>query len=382
MKKSLLEHITDGSIVIKSEEAFKSALNEFPDHPELLKMQADFLAGRGMKQAAALQYGHAFRLFLSSGRLFQAWFLKILQWRLQKPSREELIKTQFVVESLTHNDAPVDIFIQGLAPQPRLAIFSQFKRIIKPAGKTILKAGEKPAYLYVVVSGILKESSYQMVAQKPRFLRQGSRLLKPEDVFGDVYPFTEEIVTQSHIQTVTRAELLAIPRRRLMMVCRKFPEVERSIIRLCRIRSDKKNPQPSDFVRLGERYSIPAKMSIEILPADENQPLMVLNGYSKCLSVSGVSFIPERNGFDENQDEKPGSHFLDGDLLFRKVRVSIPDQELSVAIAGQIVRKSQVVVNGYRSPCFGIQFAEMPPRLRGAFFAFAEGARDAIPADN
>jgi hypothetical protein len=382
MEKSFLDHIMDGSIVIKSVEAFNSALKEFPDHPELLKMHADFLAHRGIRQAAAQQYNHASQLFLSSGRLFQAWFSKILQWQLQKPSREELIKTQFVVESLTHNGAPVDVFIQGLAPQPRVAVFSQFKRIVKPAGKTILKAGEQPACLYIVVSGVLKESSYQMVAQKPRFHRQGSRILKEEDIFGDIYPFTEDITTQSYVQTVTRTELMAISRRRLMLVCRRYPEVERGIIRLCRVRCGKKDPHPSDIVRMGERYPIPAKMSVEILPGEENDPPIVLNGHSQCLSVSGVSFIPESNGFNENLDEKPEWQSIDGDLITRRVRVSIPNQELSVAILGRIVRKSEVMVNGYRTPCFGIQFAEMPPRLRGAFFAFAEGAKDAIPASD
>ena len=47
-----------------------------------------------------------------------------------------------------------------------------------------------------------------------------------------------------------------------------------------------------------------------------------------------------------------------------------------LSIAGRIVRKRQVVFNGYRVTALGIRFAEMPPRLRGAFFAFAEGSRD------
>jgi hypothetical protein len=380
MKKTFLEHILDGSIVIKSVEAMSSALKEFPDQPELVRMYADLLAGRGLRQAAVQQYNQASRLFLSSGRLFQAWFSKILQWQFQKPSREELIKTQFIVESFTHRGAPVDAFIQGLPPRPRMAVFSQFKRIVKPAGKTILKAGQQPAYLYVVVSGVLKEASYQMVVQKPRFHRQGSRILKEDDIFGDIYPFTEEITTQSYVQTVTRVELLAMSRRRLMLVCRKYPEIERGIIRLCRIRSGRRDPHPSDIARMGERYPIPAKMSVEILPAEESDLPIVLNGYSQCLSVSGISFIPENNGFDEDPGQKPEWQAINGDLLTRKVRVSIPDQEFSVAILGRIVRKSEVVVNGFRTPCFGIQFAEMPPRLRGAFFAFAEGAKDAFPA--
>jgi hypothetical protein len=33
-----------------------------------------------------------------------------------------------------------------------------------------------------------------------------------------------------------------------------------------------------------------------------------------------------------------------------------------------------VVVKGHKTESLGIQFAKMPPHLRGAFFAFAESA--------
>jgi hypothetical protein len=46
-----------------------------------------------------------------------------------------------------------------------------------------------------------------------------------------------------------------------------------------------------------------------------------------------------------------------------------------MAISGQIVRKRNVVVKGLRIQSLGIQFAKMPPRLRGAFFALAESAQ-------
>jgi hypothetical protein len=64
------------------------------------------------------------------------------------------------------------------------------------------------------------------------------------------------------------------------------------------------------------------------------------------------------------------------DLLHRNVRVTIPADQLLVAISGQIVRKRHIMIDGHKTPSYGIQFAEMTPRLRGAFFAFAESAQD------
>ena len=63
MSKAILEHILDGSIVIDSVEAFGSVVNEFPEHPELLKLFADFLTAKGKGPSAAQHYSKASEIF-------------------------------------------------------------------------------------------------------------------------------------------------------------------------------------------------------------------------------------------------------------------------------------------------------------------------------
>jgi CRP-like cAMP-binding protein len=372
MKKSIPEYIVDGSILVDSVEAFAGILKEFPGRPELLKMHADQLAARKIRDAAIEHYDQAARLFLDAGRLFQAWVSKILQWRLMRPSRDQLLEFHRAVESTIHNGAPVDDFIKNLTPAERMAVFAQFRRIWAGAGKTILKAGERQTHLYLVVSGVLKETGYEMVSQKPRCRREACRVLWEADSFGEVYPFSEQIPAQSDVVANSRVELVMISRQRLMRACLRHPHVESGIIRLCRIRSENKKESLSNGVRKGHRYPIPTRMSVEILPERESDPSIVMEGYSRDLSISGVSFMPERNGAPPEED---GQLSLK-DLLHRNVRVTIPTDQLLVAISGQIVRKRHIVINGHKTPCYGIQFSEMTPRLRGAFFAFAEGARD------
>jgi hypothetical protein len=372
MKKSIPEYILDGSIVIDSVEAFASILKQFPDRPDLLKMHADQLAAKKLRDAAIEHYDQAVRLFLSAGRLFQAWVSKTLQWRLTRPSRDQLLEFHQALDTGTHNGAPVDEFIKRLSAAERMAAISQFRRVGARAGQTILNVGDRQTHLYLVVSGILKETCYEMVTQKPRFRREGCRLLWEADSFGEVYPFSEKIPSQSHVVATTRVELVMIYRQRLMRACLRHPNVERGIIRLCRIRSENKKEGLSDGVRKGHRYPIPTRMSVEILPEKDSEPSIVMEGYSRDLSISGVSFIPESNG---GPPEESGQLSLK-DLLHRNVRVTIPADKLLVAISGQIVRKRHIVVGGHKVPSYGIQFSEMTPRLRGAFFAFAEGARD------
>jgi len=372
MKKSIPEYILDGSIVVDSVEAFAGILREFPGRPELLKMHADQLAAKKFREAAIEHYDQATRLFLDAGRLFQAWVSKILQWRLKRPSRDQLLEFHQAIERTPHNGAPVDDFIRNLAPAERMAILSQFRRIWAGAGKTILKAGDRQTHLYLVVSGALKETCYEMMTQKPRFRREPGRVLWEADSFGDVYPFSEQIPAQSQVVATTRVELVMISRQRLMRACLRHPNVESGIIRLCRIRSENKKESLSNGVRKGHRYPIPTRMSVEILPEGESSPSIVMEGYSQDLSISGVSFIPERNG---GPPEETGKLSLKA-LLHRNVRVTILADQLLVAISGQIVRKRHIMINGHKIPSYGIQFAEMTPRLRGAFFAFAESARD------
>lgn len=373
MKKTIPEYIIDGSISVDSLEAFARILKEFPGRPELVRMHADRLASGHFQAAAVQQYEEAARLFLEAGRLLQAWVAKTLQWRLQRPPRDQFVEFHRALESTPHNGAPVDGFLQNLKPVERMAVFARSRRICAPAGEDILNAGKHHADLYLVVSGIVKESCYEMISHKPRFRREAGRVLWEADSFGEVYPFSEEIPVQPHIVTNSRTELLVISRRRLMRACQRYPNVESGIIRLCRIRSRRQAEPASEGVRQGLRYTIPTGMAMEILPAEKNEAAVVMRGQCRDLSVSGASFIPEagqarsRLGDDTNL----------GELIGRRVRVTISAEALAVTIAGHIVRKRNVVVQGLKAQSLGIQFAEMPPRLRGAFFAFAESAMTA-----
>ena len=373
MKKTIPDYIVEGSIVVDSLEAFGTILKEFPGRPELLRMHAERLAAGRSRGPAIQQYDKAARLFLNSGRLLQAWVAQSLKWQLQRPSRDQLLEFHRAVERVPHNGAPADDFIQNLDPRERMAVFGRLRRICVPAGKTILNAGKHPADLYLVVSGVFNEACYEMVSQKPRFRREACRVLWEADSFGEVYPFSEEILDQPHVVTSTRAELLVISRLRLIRACRRYPNVESGIIRLSRIRSDKKAENSSDRIRKGLRYTIPTRMSVEIFPASGSGQPIIMQGYCRDLSISGVSFLAESNGAPLEKGRLASSD----DLIRRKVRVTIPAEDFSIAISGLIVRQRNVWVHGHKTQSLGIEFAKMPPRLRGAFFAFAENAKDA-----
>ena len=383
MYKAILEHILDGSIVIDSVEAFGSIVEEFPEHPELLKLFADFLTAKGKGPSAAQHYSRASEIFLGSGRLLHAVVAKMLEWRFDRPSREMLLRFLSAVSVHPHDESPVNRFLQSLLPAELMALFSQFSCHRFPSGKTIRKIGEPETHLWFVLAGELKESYYQLIGHKPKFNKQrlqqrASRLLGQNHVFGDVFPFTEINLSQGVIETTACTEVIAIPRRRLIQVCQKFSKVELGVLKLLQIRSETKADSPSGKVRRGERYAMQVSMTVEIYPAGGSGPAVVLNGSARDLSISGVSFIPDING--AGPTAKLASLFKDLDQ--QRVRVAISSEALSMSIPGQIMRARELVVNGSRTLALGIQFDKVSPRVSGAFLAFAEGTGNFDKARN
>jgi hypothetical protein len=381
MSKTILEHILDGSIVIDSVDAFGSVVKEFPGHPELLKLFTDFLTTRGKGPPTAQHYSVASEIFLSSGRLLHALIAKMLEWRFNRPSRETLLRFLSTVSVHPHDESPVNRFLQSLFPAELMALFSQFSCNRFPAGKTIRNIGEPETHLWFVLAGELNESRYQLIGQKPRFNKQRlqqrpSRLLRENHVFGDVFPFNEVCISQSVIETTTGTELVAIPRRRLIRVCQKYPKVEIGILKLLQIRSE--TDPASGKVRRGERYAMQVNMAVEIYPPGAPKPVVVLNGSARDLSISGVSFIPDSNG----AGPPPKLTALIKDLDHQRIKVAAFSEALSMSIPGQIVRTQELVVNGARSLSLGIKFDELSPRVRGAFLAFAAGTSNFDKAGN
>jgi len=383
MSKTILEHILDGSIVIDSVEAFASVVKEFPEHPELLKLFADFLIAKGKEQSATRQYSRASDIFFCQGRHLHAMVAKMLEWRFDRPSRKTLLRFLSAVSVHPHDESPVNRFLQSLLPAELMALFSQFSCHRFPSGKIIRNIGEPETHLWFVLAGELKESYYQLIGHKPKFNKQrlqqrASRLLGQNYVFGDVFPFTEINPSQGVIETTTCTEVIAIPRRRLIQVCKKFPKVELGIMKLLQIRSEIGADSPSGRVRRGERYAMQVNMTVEIHLKGGLGPAVVLNGSASDLSLSGVSFIPETNG--AGPPDKLAS--LVKNLDHQRVRVAISSEALSMSIPGQIVRTRKVMVNGSRTLSLGIQFDEVSPRVNGTFLAFAEGTGNFDKARN
>jgi CRP-like cAMP-binding protein len=367
MVKGIPEHIIEGAIVFNSVEAGNCLLTAYPGIPELLRLQADLLAAKNCRQAAAGLYAEAAAQHLSAGQLLPAIVAKALEWRLVRPPRKAMLKFHSAVEVACHDRGPLNAFLQKLAPLERMALFARFERRVIPAGNTLVKIGDPENGLSLVVCGQLRENRYHTIDEKANLRREACTTLREGSFFGDIYPLREAVCSSTIIDTLTRVEVVTLTKRRLIQLCWKHPNLQEKLFGLFRLRYSSGDEPLSCAVRRGERYKLPVRMTVEIPANGKGGPPKRICGYTQDLSVTGMSFIVDSGGIEAPPDQVPevpenGS---------QNVRVSLPLEGLSISISGQIVRVNKMVVNGFRTFALCIEFDEIPPRLRGTFLTMA-----------
>jgi len=369
MNTRLLEYIINGSIVINSLEMLGLWIKRFPDHPHLLKIYADLLAGNTHLQAAANHYDRAAQIFIKEGQFLQGVAIKMAQWQALRPQKEEIEGFLSAYRNRDPDGNPAAIFWKNLTPDELMDFHQSVENLAYPSGKTVKQLGEVERVLNFVVSGELKESNYRMIEDQQVKFKTPIQILKPNDIFGVVYPFSEDSRSQSHIVTLKRTQLISITKEKLIRLCRVHPQLEAKIIELLQIRYSKTSQKCSALARKAKRFNVSTPISIEIIPTTEGNLPIRITGYLRDLSVSGLCFLTPDNRIED------GHQTVLRDLFNGhrpEVRVILSIEKMSLAISGKIVRNEKVLNNGQIHLALGIKFDEMPPILGGSFFAFAE----------
>ena len=366
-KKSIPEHIIDGSIGIDSIEAFGSILKQFPNHPGLLRKYSDLLFRQDLLDLAAKSYGEASQLFIESGSLLQALVCKKLQWLIKPPPNKEIYQFLSVLDHAGFNDTPLKLLFDSLSAKEKLAIISSFVRVRQIAGKAIKKAGQRETDLYFVVSGTLKDSIFPSLETKQSVHRKADIYLATDDFFGNVYPFKKNHISTSDIETITQVELVKISKQKLIKLCRYYPNIERALVQLFQVRSEPEKITDSATMRQADRHQLPIKMVLEIPPVGNIKSPMLIEGYSSDISIGGICVV--LNGKSKHVPDLLDDMLKDEDK--NNVRIRFPGNTMELKVAGNIVWHHQIHFNGNKTLAVGIQFEDDTPKMRGMLFMFA-----------
>ena len=189
---SIARHIVDGSLAIESVKEFRSILRIFPNDPALHRIYADLLARKKSTTAAMASYRKAATLFIESGMMMQAIVCKILEWRLESPTRQKTRRFYQALISGQYHETPLNVFFHGLSFSEFAAIITRLKRVRLPAGKLIKKIGAQENFLYFIAAGNLQATTVHPLATGRKQPEKSKSYLTENDFFGDIYPFDSD----------------------------------------------------------------------------------------------------------------------------------------------------------------------------------------------
>jgi hypothetical protein len=350
-RNSLVNRIIDGSVTIDSVTKFEDLLKVFPNDPRLHRVYGDLLKKEKSPNAAADAYERAGELFIESGMTLQAIVSKILEWQIFKPSQQEEQAFCSALHEERNEESVVQRFFTGMTYPELMAFITKLMLEIFPSGGMLKKFGDEENTLYFVVSGALEETDYHRLEVGGRIQKKSTRDLVENDIFGEIYPFEEENVSQSDIKTITRVELAKISKSNLMHVCRKNPNVKLLVGNLYKSRSEFFEKKATRTVRKTARQKLPTQVNLKIFQDETGKVPLDLVGFTEDISLGGARVVLGERYQTGHADNLTGKNV--------KLKISLPTALVRLSILGTIVWSKEVYFEGKTTAVVGVRFNEM-----------------------
>jgi CRP-like cAMP-binding protein len=242
-----------------------------------------------------------------------------------------------------------------------------------PAEKLIKRVGDAQDDLYFIVSGSIKETSYQPVKTKEETVfRQSIVNLSAGDSIGDLYPIKEEKECKSYLETITAAELVKLSKQKLIQALYKYPNVEIGLQAISVFRSESQREALLKKSRKGQRHQLEKKMTLEIFPQSSDNFPIILEGYSKDISIGGTCVVLDEKDVSVVKSITSFSKKIKDS----KVKISFPSEGMELKVSGKIAWTQEIFFQGDKTLAIGIQFQDISPKLRGMLFVFADNSRN------
>ena len=345
----VVSSILDGSRTIDGLEEFKEILGTDPENPSLLRVYGDFLVRDKMLDEGARAHKKSADLFLKSEAIIQAILSKILQWSVIKVSERECRSIYRTLRDIKSEEIPALHFFARMTYSELIAVIGELEQVQSSAGQVLRELNDPELGIFFIASGHLSEDvNHHSSTEK---LEQSATTLTENMFFGDIYPFEEEKLSLSRVETITNVRLLRFSKPDIISVCRNYPNIRFLIMELCQTRSGSDSQRYSYLVRAATRYQLQTKVILKIFPDKENESPVVL----KCI-LDDVS----KSGACINLGEKYWTG-LSADLVGKRAKmlISIPKPSLSFEVTGNIMWKKEVPHDETTHILVGFQFIQM-----------------------
>ncbi len=347
---SVVNRIIDGSITIDSVEEFEDLLKAFPNDPRLHRVFADrLLEVKSIK--ATEEYKTSAKLFIDAGMPLQAIACKIFEWRIIKPSKEDGLALHSALCKCNPQNIEVQKFFTKLTYEEMIALMAKIVPHNYPANTTLRKFGDAENELCFVVSGALEETHYHRLEADEKVQKKSTTNLIESDIFGEIYPFDEDKLSESDIESITHIELLKISRLNLMALCQEHSNLNLLIRNLCKLRFDANRERYSKTVRKAIRHQLPMQVDLKIFQEENGKTPLNLSGFTDDISLGGTCVVLGAKYQIGNISDLTGKNV--------KIQMSLPIESIRLNILGIIVWGKEIPVEGKKTAIVGVQFKEI-----------------------
>jgi CRP-like cAMP-binding protein len=355
-KSRIANRIIDGSITVDSVADFNNLLKTFPNDPWLHKFYADLLKREKSFYAAADAYGIAADLFIESDMPLQALTSKFFEWRILDPLNHEDQAFCASLRKCRAQKRGVQSFIISMTYPELMAFMGNLIIRHFPAGSMLKRFGDEESDLYFVVYGALEKTVYHRLEKGGKVHKKSTKTLVENNFFGEIYPFEDEKVSRSDIETITRVEFAMIPKSRLMTICREYPNVKILVDGLYKSRSVSVEEKFSSIIRNTVRHQLPTRVNIKIFSNEQGKAPLNFGGFTENISLGGASVV-----LGVNYD----TDYL-GNLVGKKVQIQIylPIAFVNLSISGTSVWSKEISIEGKKSKMLGVQFEKLTDQDR------------------
>jgi hypothetical protein len=372
-QNSIVNRIVDGSVKIDSVAEFENLLKAFPKDPWLHRAFADLLKREKSFYVAADTYRTSAELFIEADMTLQSIVSKIHEWRIFKPSYQEGEAFYSALHKSKSKETGIPRFFIKMTHPEIIAFMKELMPRHFPPGSIMKKFGDEENNLYFVVSGALEETIYHRIEKGGRVQKKTTKNLVENDFFGEIYPFEEENVSRSAIETITRVEFAEISKSSLMTTCRKYPNVQSLVEGLYESRSESDNKGSLRTVRKRVRHQLPTQVNLKFFPDEPDKAPLDVDGFTEDLSLDGARVVLSKDFKSGHLETLAGKNV--------KIRIYLPAAFVSLSILGTTAWSKSFPLPGNTTAVVGIQFKNMTNtdrRLLQSYYYGSEGEQNLI----
>jgi len=354
----IIEGLANGSITINRVEEFKKILDEYPDNPFVNRLFADFLKKSRSFANAIKRYRKAYELFMAEGETLLAIAALFELWGIIAPAPYDFRSLHSKLRRRdSHNSVIAEFFAKMSYPELR-AMTSRLVKVRAEADEIVQDPSEAEDSLFFVISGELVKSPVGNEVEKYAVVQY----LKANDHFGDHFPWDIKRPSPYLIRATTSAELLKIAKEDFIALFEEHPNLKGAIKKLINFQLIPDKEKPEKFFRKTSRRHLSISLVLEIIDPEAGRHPLIVKGFSEDISLGGARIIVDPRYRDIPVDGIIGRK--------TKLRVSLPDESVNVSIMGKIAWSKNTEIDGQQTCALGVQFNEMPARLRGSMIIF------------